>query len=74
MVDLYKDKNVAFWPVEPGSLTIDELDTSKNLGFIDELFRTGRVIVTDDDSTYELTLTILKVTPINPTGRPRDAV
>ncbi len=74
MANLYEDKNVAYWPVEPGYLTIDDLDTIDNRGFVDELFETGRVIVTYEGSTYELTLTMLKVTLINLSEKVRDAL
>ncbi len=74
MANLYEEKNVAYWPVEPGYLTIDELDTSENRGFVDELFETGSVTVTYEGSSYELTLTALKVTPIDLSGKIRDAL
>lgn len=74
MANLYEEKNVAYRPVEPGYLTIDELDTSENRGFVDELFETGSVTVTYEGSSYELTLTALKVTPIDLSGKVRDAL
>lgn len=74
MAKLCEDRSVTYSPIEIGYFTIDELDTSENQGFLDELFETGSVTVTYEGNTYELTLTAMKVTSLDLTGKTRDAL
>jgi hypothetical protein len=49
--------------VAPGSdgVNFDDFDTSKNIGFVDELFETGSVTVNNGEHTYVLSLSIVEI-------------